>query len=313
MSKRKKATTRKRPSTALARREPAALPAQFTTEQLAANPMLIFAQLARDKNVDPGKLERMIAMQERVMAHNAKAAFDAAFAELAPKIPEMDEHGWITNKAGDVQSRYARHEDVQRVLRPLLAEHGFALKFKTHWPERGLVAVVGILTHREGHAESSEFRAGADESGNKNPTQAFASTISYGQRYTTKDLLNITSRGQDNGGQSGTHKHPPARPGTGTTSTAPAKNQAPPASTDRSSGEVISQAQRQRLFTIATKIGRKDTELKMWLKAVYGIDSSKLILRRDYDAIVACVEQPGPLPLKEVIDVQRVREPGEDG
>lgn len=67
----------------------------------------------------------------------------------------------------------------------------------------------------------------------------------------------------------------------------------------------ITQPQRQRLYVIAKHAGRPETEVKMWLKLRYGIDSSRQITRRDYDAICRAIEAPGSLPMP--------REPGEDG
>jgi hypothetical protein len=170
-------------------------------ERLASNP---------DVNVD--KLERLIAMQERVLDRNAEAAFNVAFAEMQPKIPEITERGAIKNKEGGVQSRYAKNEDIQKVIRPILKAHGFTLSFRTEWPGPKLVKVVGILTHNEGHARTSEFQTAADESGSKNAIQGLGSAVSYGHRYTTIDLLNITSRGQDDDGEKTDRINLPAGP-----------------------------------------------------------------------------------------------------
>ena len=64
-----------------------------------------------------------------------------------------------------------------------------------------MIRIVGILTHRSGHAEESAFEAPADKSDFRSDVQSQGSTISYGKRYTTCDLLNIITRGQDNDGQ----------------------------------------------------------------------------------------------------------------
>lgn len=159
-------------------------------ERLAANP-----------DVDVAKLEKLIAMKERVDARDAEAAFNAAFLALQQDIPEITEKGQIKDKFGNVQSRYALNEDIQKVLRPILKKHGFTLSFRTEWPAATLVKVVGILTHNDGHARTSEFQSAADGSGSKNAIQALGSAVSYGHRYTTIDLLNLTSRGRDDDGQ----------------------------------------------------------------------------------------------------------------
>lgn len=170
------------------------LPLEREEPQAGEQMNLMIERLAANKDVDVAKLERLIEMQERVLRHNAVSAFNTAFSAMQADIPEIDEKGFIKNKEGGIQSRYAKNEDIQKVLRPILQLHGFSLSFRTEWPDKSTVKVVGILTHREGHSRESEFLSGADTSGSKNSIQALGSAISYGHRYTTTDLLNITSR-----------------------------------------------------------------------------------------------------------------------
>lgn len=86
-----------------------------------------------------------------------------------------------------------------------------------------------------------------------------------------------------------------------TRASSPARNEGYHARED----EPITQGQRQRLAQIVKSSGRVAAEISMWLKAAYGLDSSKDITRRDYDAVCAAVERPGALPMP--------RDPGEDG
>jgi hypothetical protein len=154
----------------------------------------MFERLAADPNVPVDKLERLIAMQERIEANNARAAFNAAFAEMQVEIPTVHERG-KTDKA-----TYARLEDIIEAVRPILGRHGFALSHRTEWPDAKTVKVIGILMHREGHSRESEFLSAADASGSKNAIQGLGSAVAYGRRYTTKDLLNIATSDEDDDG-----------------------------------------------------------------------------------------------------------------
>lgn len=162
----------------------------------------VIARAAADPNVDVDKMERLLEMQERVMARNAKAAYDAALAELQPNLPVISQRGKILNRNSEVQSTYALWEDVNEAIRPLLAEHGFALSFKTG-RTADLVTVTGILSHRSGHREETTVELPSDTSGSKNAVQAIGSSTSYGKRYAAFALLNITSKGEDDDGQKG--------------------------------------------------------------------------------------------------------------
>src|SRR5688572_29901797 len=95
---------------------------------------LMFERLAKDPAVDVEKLERLIAMQERIMRHNAKAAFDASYARMQPEIPIIDEHGRIEVK-GTLRSTYAPLEDIHKVIKPICSQFGFAIRHRTEWPD----------------------------------------------------------------------------------------------------------------------------------------------------------------------------------
>lgn len=159
----------------------------------------VIARAARDSSVDIDKMERLISMQERVQNRNAEVAFNAALAELQPKLPVINERGGIKDRSGNVQSTYALWEDVNEAIRPHLAEHGFALRFRVD-RQADQISVTGILSHREGHKEETTLTLPTDTSGSKNAVQAVGSSTSYGKRYTAFALLNITSTGEDDDG-----------------------------------------------------------------------------------------------------------------
>lgn len=173
-----------------------------------AESALMFERLASDPNVDVTKLERLIEMQERIMRHQAKAEFDAAFSAMQGELPVINENGAILVN-GDVRSKYAKYEDIQAAIRPILKEHGFSIRHRNEFLADGRLKIIGILSHRGGHSEQDEFECPADNSGGKSSIQAIGSTRSYGQRYTTIALLNIEARGIDDDGQSAGRKVQP--------------------------------------------------------------------------------------------------------
>lgn len=168
----------------------------------------VIERLASNPQVDVAKLEKVIELQERILRINQKSAFDAAFAKMAPEIPEIDERGKIVVKSV-LRSTYAPLEDIHKVVKPILATHGFAMRHRTEWPREGIIRIVGILSHESGHSEESAFEAPMDKSEYRTDVQSMGSTVSYGRRYTTLDLLNISTRKQDNDGQSAGRPQPP--------------------------------------------------------------------------------------------------------
>lgn len=172
-------------------------------DALAPDMAAMIERLATNPDVDVAKLEALIGLQERVMNRAAEAEFNEAFVALQGSlqtVPELSK----TDKG-----TYAAREDIVDVARPYLSQHGFSLNFRTEWPDKATVRVVGILTHSAGHSRTSEFMASADTSGSKNAIQALGSTVEYGRRYSTVDLLNIVTRkADDDGRRSGTPAPP---------------------------------------------------------------------------------------------------------
>lgn len=181
----------------------------------------VIERAASNPDVDIDKMERLLQMQERILARNAEAAFNTALAQMQNELPVIDENGSIKGRDGRVQSKYAKFEDINEAVKPIMRQYGFAISFRTAF-EGGEVVVTGVLTHEGGHREQSAVKLPADASGNKNNVQGWGSSISYGKRYTMNALLNITSRGEDNdgagsgsGGGDQTRQSPAATAGSG--------------------------------------------------------------------------------------------------
>jgi hypothetical protein len=173
-------------------------------DALAPDLAAMVERILTDPTADVAKLHALLDVNERILNRNAKSAFDEAFSRMWPELPEIDEKGAIRNKDGSVKSRYAKYEDIQAAVRPLLKEYGFALRHRTEWPadKPGIIRIVGILSGH-GHSEESVFEAPPDKNDYRTAIQDQGSTISYGKRYTTEDLLNIITRGVDRDGQGG--------------------------------------------------------------------------------------------------------------
>ncbi|MFZ3193814.1 MAG: ERF family protein, partial [Moraxellaceae bacterium] len=166
--------------TATARTEVAANEAArspILSESAAVIQMLERAVLNPD--VDIEKMERLFAMRERMEATDAKRAYFAAMAEVQVELPAIAEKGGIKNNAGKVQSTYARWEDINEAIKPVLSRHGFALSFRTG-QDNGQIVVTGILSHAQGHMEETTMRLPIDGSGSKNAVQSIGSSTSYG-------------------------------------------------------------------------------------------------------------------------------------
>lgn len=162
----------------------------------------VIERAAMNPAVDIEKMERLLAMQERIHDRTAKAAYAAALAAMQPELPIIAERGGIKDRGGNVQSRYALWEDVVGIITPILSRHGFALSFRTGNDVNG-VTVTGVLSHREGHQEQTSLTLPIDTSGSKNAVQSVGSSTSYGKRYVSGALLNLRYGETDDDGHAG--------------------------------------------------------------------------------------------------------------
>ncbi len=178
----------------------------------AASLMAVISRAASDPTVDVDKLERLMGMYERITANQAKSAYDAAFAEMQPKLPVIDRRGAIVikdkndDKIIKQSTPYALFEDISEAITPILAEYGFGLSFRVGLATDGKINTTAILSHKMGHREETTLTLPHDSTGSKNAVQAVGSSLSYGKRYTMCALLNITTRGEDDDGAASTNK-----------------------------------------------------------------------------------------------------------
>jgi len=164
----------------------------------SATILQVISRAAADPACDIDKMERLMAMHERMQARDAEAQFNAAMAAMQSDIPSIAERGAIVVN-GQKRSDYATFEDINDVIKPIMQAHGFAITFKVENTAGGL-SVTGILMHRAGHRESTTMLLPLDTSGSKNAVQAVGSSTSYGKRYVMSALLNLTTRGEDDDG-----------------------------------------------------------------------------------------------------------------
>lgn len=177
-------------------------------QDIGSGILAVIERAARDPNVDIDKMERLLAMQERVLERDAKTAFTQAKIEMRPHLPEITMKGHIVIKDKNDSNRiiqdtpFARFEDIHEAVMPVLSQFGFDLSFKNGMAPDGKVRVTTILSHVAGHSEETYFDLPHDSSGSKNAVQAVGSSTSYGKRYGVLNVLNIRVCGEDDNANS---------------------------------------------------------------------------------------------------------------
>lgn len=150
------------------------------------------SRLALDPRCDMEKLERLMALQERMEAKTALESFNASFAQMQCDMPSVEKRTENTH----TKKLYADLDDINAAVRPTMAKYGFGVSFKIVTHEKG-VTVTGILMHKNGHREETSMVLPLDTGAGRSAVQSVGSTTTYGKRYVMCALLNITS-GDDN-------------------------------------------------------------------------------------------------------------------
>jgi hypothetical protein len=166
-----------------------------------AQPHMRLIEIAVEKGADITQLEKLMDLQERYEANQAKKDFNEAMSKFQSLLPTIEKSGivdYTTNK-GRTYYDYAKLEDIAKAIRPALKETGISYRF-TQTQNQGWITVTCIVTHASGHSETSELTSQPDVSGGKDPLKAIASAISYLRRYTLTGSLGIVVGGEDDDG-----------------------------------------------------------------------------------------------------------------
>lgn len=163
----------------------------------AAALMATITRAATDPAVDAGKMVQLYDLYEKMDSRRAERDFNQALKAAQQEIPPI-----FKNKKAD-KNTYADLEQVNDVVVPISTKHGLSMSFGNEdSPMDKHYRVVCFLSHDSGHTRKYHADIPADHSGSKNVTQGFGSTISYGRRYLTLMMFNISTTNEDNDGQS---------------------------------------------------------------------------------------------------------------
>lgn len=206
--------------------------------------------------VTPEKLAQLFDLKVRIDARGAEAEFNRDFTALQMALPRVKKNGTI-NMGDKGAMRFARWEDVDAAIRPILALHGFVLSFSSE-PVPSGVLMVCTLTHKGGHSKQSRMQLPPDSGAGRNGLQAIGSSRSYGKRYLALDILNIVTEGADDDGKT---------------------------------AEPISQDQADTINALISELGMDAEAKQRFLKYAGGAKSVALIQRNQYERCVAALER----------------------
>lgn len=158
--------------------------ANVMAQSMAPTPMTMLDAAVR-QGVSIEALDRLMALQERWEANEARKAFSAAMADFRAENITVQKNKTAKFKTdkGTTQYDYATLDVVCEAIVGSLSKHGLS----HHWETKqsgDQVTVTCHVTHRMGHRESTSLTSGLDQTGSKNKIQALGSAVRYLERYT---------------------------------------------------------------------------------------------------------------------------------
>jgi hypothetical protein len=155
-------------------------------------------------------------MQERVLRHQARHAYNAAMARVA----EEQEPVVRDAKNPHIGNKYAKLETIDAALRPIYSKHGFSIRYGSEPTVDGRLHITCTVAHAGGHSETLGLSAPLDAMGtggraSKTGVQAVGSSVTYLRRYLLTMAFNVVTTDDDDDGEASRQvrrSEPPPRP-----------------------------------------------------------------------------------------------------
>lgn len=170
-----------------------------TVEDFSGGLLAVISRAARDPSVDIDKMERLFALQERLLSREAEREYAEAKAIAQAEMPQIKRGG----KNDTTRSTFAELDEIAAKVDPIMAKHGFSLSYGTAESHlEGHYRVTARLRHRGGFYEDFAADVPADTVGmkgtqNKTATHGFGSTMTYGRRYLKLLVWDIATTDDD--------------------------------------------------------------------------------------------------------------------
>lgn len=165
----------------------------------------IVAAVAADPTADVAKLQALLAEQRRIVADDARLQYQRAMAAAQAAMPAIAR----TTANAATSSKYATLDAIDAAIRPIVAQHGFALEYSEAATADGArKRIVCEVSHIGGHCKQFYLDAALDTAGprgnaNKSELHGLGSMVSYLRRYLLCMIFNVVTGDDTDGNRRG--------------------------------------------------------------------------------------------------------------
>jgi len=169
-----------------------------TTKLSVREPSAMISEaVAKGANLE--QLEKLLSLQERWEANEAKKLYNKAMVSAQEEIPSVVK----TKKNDQTHSKYADLGNIISQTKKVYTKHGFSVSFyEGDTTKENHVRICADVVHASGHKETYHYDVpldGVGIKGNANMTAIHgkASSTSYAQRYLMCMIWNIPTADND--------------------------------------------------------------------------------------------------------------------
>lgn len=170
----------------------------------SASLMAVISRAATDPSVNIDKLERLMAMYERITEKQGEFSFNQAMAEAQKEMRRIA----TDSNNPQTRSKYASYAALDRTIRPIYTKHGFGLSFNTaEGAPADHIRIVCDVSNgafsRRYHIDMPNDGKGAKGGDVMTKTHATGSAVTYGRRYLLAMIFNLAVGSDDDGNAAG--------------------------------------------------------------------------------------------------------------
>lgn len=152
-------------------------------------------------------LERVLAMRDKLKAEYAKEQFDKAMANFQMECPIIKKNKQVFDKYGKLRYSFASIDSIISQTKKLIADNGLSYRFKNTVTDKTMV-VECIVTHTDGHSESSPFTVNLGTEEYMTDVQKSGARSTFAKRYSFCDAFGIMTGDEDTDAKEDQEKAP---------------------------------------------------------------------------------------------------------
>jgi len=159
-------------------------------------------QLAVERDLPVEKMERLIALHERISDRHAAMEFGRAMAEFqehCPPIPRTSQANIVTKSGVKFSYKYAELDEIARTIGPFLHAKGLSYTWDST-VSGGILTCTCTLRHVNGHKVTALFSAPTSSDAGMSESQKVASALTFARRQSLTQVLGLTCCDPDDDG-----------------------------------------------------------------------------------------------------------------